>query len=322
VIDLRSDFCAPPTEEIWEAMRSGNEETVAKLELTVAFELGKEAAVLCPTCTAANLAALLALAGRGRAVVVEANAHVLVAEGGGLSDVAGLLPISIGTSDGRPSAEEIEAAVVTREAAIVCLENTHTRAGGTVLDAAATAAVAGAAHKHGATVHLDGARLVNAAAALAVDVSDLTAPVDTVAVSLNKGLCAPYGAVLAGDTETIAAAREHLHRLGAGTVHKAGLLAAAGLVAWEQMRGRLLDDHRRARRLAALLELPEPETNIVMTELPASALPELAARGVLAFAPGGGNVRLVTHRGISDDDVERAAVAIRDLSGARHATGP
>jgi threonine aldolase len=310
VIDLRSDFCAPPTEEMWEAMRSGSEETVPKLELTVAFELGKEAAVYCPTCTAANLAALLALAERGRAVVVEANAHVLVSEGGGISNLAGLLPISIGTSDGRLSAEEVEAAVVTREAAVVCLENTHTRAGGTAFDGAATAAVADAAHKHGARVHLDGARLVNAAAALAVDISELTAPVDSVAVSLNKGLCAPYGAVLAGDAATIDAAREHLHRLGAGTVHKAGLLAAAGLVAWEQMRGRLLDDHRRARRLAELLELPEPETNIVLTDLPASALPGLAARGVLAFAPGDGNVRLVTHRGISDEDVGRAAQAL------------
>jgi threonine aldolase len=296
---------------MWEAMRSGDEATVAKLELTVAFELGKEAAVFCPTCTAANLAALLALGERGRAAVVEANSHVLVAEGGGLSDLAGLLPISIGTSDGRLSAEEVEAAVVTREAAVVCLENTHTRAGGTVLDVAATAAVADAAHKHGASVHLDGARLANAAAALAVDVSELAAPVDTVAVSLNKGLCAPYGAVLAGDASTIAAARDHLHRLGAGTVHKAGFFAAAGLIAWEQMRGRLLEDHRRARELAALLGLAEPETNIVTTELPASALSDLAARGVLAFAPGRGNVRLVTHRGISDADVERAAAIAR-----------
>jgi len=310
VIDLRSDFCAPPTDAMWAAMRDGSEETVAKLELTVGFELGKEAAVFCPTCTAANLAALMALGERGRAAIVEANAHVLVSEGGGIHELARFLPITIATVDGRLSPEEVEAAVVTRNAAVVCLENTHTRAGGTVLDSDTTAALARVAHKHGASVHLDGARLVNAAAALAVDISELTAPVDTVAVSLNKGLCAPYGAVLAGDAETIAAAREHLHRLGAGTVHKAGLLAAAGLVAWEQMRGRLLDDHRRARRLADLLGLPAPETNIVLTELPATALPELAARGVLAFAPGEGRVRLVTHRGISDDDVERAARAL------------
>jgi threonine aldolase len=309
VIDLRSDYCAPPTEEMWEALRSGGEESVAKLEQTVAFELGKEAAVLCPTCTAANLAALLVLGERGRAAIAEANAHVLVAEGRGISELAGLLPVPISSADGRLSPDEVEAAVVTRAAAIVCVENTHTRAGGTVLDGSATAALAAAAHKHGAKVHLDGARLPNAAAALAVDISELAAPVDTVSVSLNKSLCAPYGAMLAGDARTIAAAREHLHRLGGGTVHKDWLLAAAGLVAWEQMRGRLVEDHRRARRLAELIGLPAPETNIVATELPASALPELEQRGVLALAPGDGNVRLVTHCGISDDDVERAAEA-------------
>ena len=311
MIDLRSDYCAPPTEEMWAAMRTGSERTVTELELAVAFELGKEAAVFCPTCTAANLAALLALGERGRAAIMEASAHVLVAEGGGLSELAGLLPVPVAAPGGRLTADEVEAAVVTRQAAVVCLENTHTRAGGTVLDAKTTADVAAAAHKHGARVHLDGARLANAAEALGVDLGELTAPVDTVAVSLNKGLCAPYGAVLAGDATTIAAAREHLHRLGARTVHKAGMLAAAGLVAWEQMRGRLADDHRRARRLAELLGLPAPETNIVTTPLPASALPRLADRGVLALAPGGGNVRLVTHRAISDDDVERAAAALR-----------
>lgn len=310
MIDLRSDFCAPPTDEMWAAMRSGAEETVAKLELTVAFELGKEAGVFCPTCTAANLAALLALGERGRAAVVEAEAHIQVAEGGGISELAGLRPFSIAST----TADEVEAAVVTREAAVLCLENTHTRAGGTVLDVAATAAVAGAARKHGARVHLDGARLVNAAAALAVDVGELTAPVDTVAISLNKGLCAPYGAVLAGEAAVVARAREHLHRLGAGTVHKAGLLAAAGLVAWERMRSRLGEDHERARALAELLGLPQPETNIVITGLPASALPELERRGVLALAPGGGNVRLVTHRGISDEDVAPAAAAVAKTS--------
>ena len=310
MIDLRSDFCAPPTDEMWQAMRSAGEASVAKLEQTVAFELGKEAAVFCPTCTAANLAALLALGHRGRTAIVEAHAHVVVGEGGGIANIAGLLPLSLATSGAGLTADEVEAAVVTREAAVVCLENTHTRAGGTVRDAAATAALTAAARKHGAKVHLDGARLPNAAAALGIDISGLSEPVDTVAVSLNKGLCAPYGAVLAGDSETIAAAREHLHRLGAGTVHKDWLLAGAGLVAWEQMRSRLVDDHRRARRLAKLLGLPAPETNIVMTQLPASALPELEHRGVLAFAPGGGSVRLVTHRGISDDDVERAAATI------------
>jgi threonine aldolase len=316
VIDLRSDFCAPPTEEMWAAMRFGDERTVQKLELTVAFELGKAAGLFCPTCTAANLAALLALGAPGRAAVVEAASHIHVAEGGGLSAVARLLPVSVTAVDGVLSPDEVEAAVVMRQAAIVCLENTHTRAGGAVLDAATTAAIAGAARKHGASVHLDGARLVNAAAALAVDIGELTAPVDSVAISLNKGLCAPYGAVLAGDAAMIAAARAHLHRLGGGTVHKAGVLAAAGLIAWERMRSRLVEDHERARRLATLLGLPAPDTNIVMTELPPSALPELERSGVLAFAPGGGRVRLVTHLGIDDSAVERAAEAVAAVAAA------
>src|SRR5262249_9754845 len=118
VIELRSDFCAPPTDAMWEAMRSAGEESVGKLELTVAFELGKEAAVFCPTCTAANVAALLALGERGRAAIVEAEAHIHVAEGGGLSQLAGLLAIPVATPDGRLSADEVEAAVVTREAAL------------------------------------------------------------------------------------------------------------------------------------------------------------------------------------------------------------
>jgi len=317
VIDLRSDFCAPPTEEMWAAMRLGDERAVEKLELTVAFELGKEAGLFCPTCTAANLVALLALAEPGRGAVVEAASHIHVAEGGGLSAVARLLPVSVTARDGSLSPDEVETAVVMRQAAIVCLENTHTRAGGKVLDAATTAAIAGAARKHGASVHLDGARLVNAAAALAVDIGELTAPVDSVAVSLNKGLCAPYGAVLAGDAAMVAAARGHLHRLGGGTVHKAGVLAAAGLIAWERMRSRLLEDHDRARRLATLLGLPAPDTNIVLTELPASTLPELERGDVLALAPGGGKVRLVTHRGIGDRDVERAAEAVAAVAAVQ-----
>jgi threonine aldolase len=150
--------------------------------------------------------------------------------------------------------------------------------------------------------------LPNAAVALGVPLAELAAPVDTVALSLNKGLCAPYGALLAGDEPVVAEARRRLVQLGGGTVHKEGIFAAAGLVALGLV-DRLAEDHRRARRLAELLGLPAPATNIVMTERPASALPELEQRGVLALAPGGGNVRLVTYRGISDDDVERAVLA-------------
>lgn len=287
MIDLRSDFCAPPTDEMWSAMRSGSERTVAELERRGAELLGKEAALLCPTCSAANLVGVLALSRPGQRAAIDEHAHIVVNEGDWLSAVAGLETTALGT-----------------DADVVCLENTHTRRGGTVLSVEETASLAATAPRS----HLDGARLPNAAVALRVPLAELAAPVDTVALSLNKGLCAPYGALLAGDGAVIDEARRRLKQLGGGTVHKEGILAAAGLVALGLV-DRLAEDHRRARRLAELLGLPAPETNIVMTERPASALPELEQRGVLAFAPGGGNVRLMTYRGISDDDIERAVHA-------------
>jgi threonine aldolase len=296
VIDLRSDFCAPPTEEMWEAMRAAEigwpapdgPDTVAELERRGAELLGKEAGLFTATCSQANLVALLALSSPGDRVALAPASHVIVNEGGWLTEVTRLVPV--GLDD---------------EARLSILENTHTYSGGTVLSSARTRELAARAER----VHLDGARLPNAAVAEGVSPAELAAPAETVALSLNKGLCAPYGALLAGPAETIAGARRHLRQLGGGTVHKAAVLAAAGLVALGLVE-RIADDHRRARGLAELLGLPPPETNLVLTELDEPSLPDLAARGVLAFAPGGGHVRLVTHRGIGDADVEQAAEAV------------
>jgi threonine aldolase len=285
---------------MWAAMRAapfgwaaaGEDETVNELERRVAALLGKEAGMFVTTCTAANLAAVVALGEPGQRVAIDADAHILVNEGGWLTELARLEPVA-------PDAP----------AEIVCLENTRTRAGGTILTVAETAARA----SRGDRVHLDGARLANAAVALGVPLAELAAPADTVAFSLNKGLCAPVGSVLAGDAETIAAARTVLRRIGAATIHKAGILAAAGIVALDLI-DRLADDHRRARRLAELLGLPAPETNLVLSDLPAAALPPLAALGVLALAPDGARVRFVTHRAIGDADIEAAAAAIRAIT--------
>lgn len=297
IVDLRSDFCAPPTDEMWTAMRAaeigwhvaGGRDTVGELELQSAELLGKEDALLTATCTQANLLALLALSTPGEHVAVEPDAHVLVNEGDWLTHVTRLVPVAPGDA-----------------APLAILENTHTRSGGTVRLPVRPQA---------ARVHLDGARLPNAAVALGVPLADLAACADTVALSLNKGLCAPYGAILAGPAEAIAAAREHQRRLGGASVHKAGILAAAGLVALTLIE-RLAEDHERARRLAELLGLPEPETNIVLTRLDADELPQLAGLGVLAIAPDGRRVRLVTHRGISDRLIVEAAAAIEKLSSA------
>jgi threonine aldolase len=296
MIDLRSDICAAPTDAMWEAMRTarlgwatyGEDENVRELERRGAKLLGKEAAVLVPTCTLANLAALLALTKPGDRVAIDSDQHIVVNEGDWLTEVARL--------------------EVGEPAAVVCIENTHTRRGGTVLSPGETAELAARAPRS----HLDGARLANAAVALGVPLAALAVPVDTVALSLNKGLCAPFGTILAGTVKTIAAARVHLKRLGGGTLHKAGIFAAAGLLALE-MIDRLAEDHRRARDLARLIGAEEPQTNIVAADLGPDAVERLESRGVRAMQFDG-RTRFVTHRLISDDDVARAADAVRSES--------
>lgn len=328
MIDLRSDLHAPPTEEMWDAMRSarlgwathGEDPSVNELQERVAGLLGKEAAIWVPTCGMANLVALLTIAPRGSSVVLEAASHVLTSEAMGIEAIAGLEPRSLWARDGRLDPAEVEALIVEARASMLVLENSHTRAGGTVLTPELTAELSGAAQRHGAYVHLDGARLFNAAVALAIPPAELAAPVNTVAVSLNKGLCAPMGTILAGRREVIELAHRTLRRLGGASVHKAGIAAAAALVALDTLVERLADDHRRARELGALLQkIPglelepgEIETNIVLVDVSGTELdPEeflrlLAERGVLGMVRDTSRVRFVTHRLIDDADVARA----------------
>jgi threonine aldolase len=339
-IDLRSDLHAQPTDEMWEAMRAaplgwatyGEDPSVNELQERVAALLGKEAALWVPTCGMANLVALLTIAPRGSTVVLESSSHVLTSEAMGIEEIAGLEPRSLWAEDGRLDPVEVEELIVEAGATMLVLENTHTRAGGTVLTPELTAELAGTAQRHDAYVHLDGARLFNAAVALDIPVRELAAPVNTVAISLNKGLCAPMGSILAGRTKVIELAHRTLRRLGGASVHKAGIAAAAALVALDTLVERLADDHRRARELAALLqEVPglevrpaEIETNIVLvdvtgTELdPDEFLRLLAERGVLGLERDTSRVRFVTHRLIGDADVSRAAERVA-LALAEHA---
>jgi threonine aldolase len=331
-IDLRSDALAPPTDAMWEAMQAaslgwattGEDPSVNELQERVASLLGKEAGLWVPTCGMANLVALLTIAPRGSTVVLEASSHVLTSEAMGIEEIAGLEPWSLWAEDGRLDPAEVEEAIIDTGALMLVLENTHTRAGGTVISPELTAELAAAAQSHGAYVHLDGARLFNAAVALGVPVAELAARANTVAVSLNKGLCAPMGAILAGRTQVIELAHETLRRLGGASVHKAGIAAAAALVALDTQVDRLADDHRRARELGALLqqipglevEPAEIETNIVLVDVNATELyPEeflrlLAERGVLGLERDTTRIRFVTHRLIGDDDVARAAELI------------
>jgi threonine aldolase len=327
---------------MWEAMRAapvgwatiGEDPSVVALQERMAALLGKEAALWVPTCGMANLIALLAIAPRGSAVVLEASSHVLTSEAMGIELVAGLEPVSLWSENGRLAPVEVDEQLVEFGAKTLVLENTHTRAGGTVLSSELTAALAEVAVRHDAYVHLDGARLFNAAVAQRVSVGQLAAAVNTVAVSLNKGLCAPMGAILAGSAHVLEFAQQALRRLGGASVHKAGLAAAAALVALDTLVDRLADDHRRARELAAALgEVPgleirpaEVETNIVLVDVAGTGLdPEtflrlLAEREVLALERDTSRVRFVTHRGIGDAEVARAAEAVAGVARASHAS--
>jgi len=335
-IDLRSDLHAAPTDEMWDAMRSaklgwatyGEDPSVNELQERMAALLGKEAAIWVPTCGMANLVALLTIAPRGSTVVLESESHVLMSEAMGIEEIAGLEPRSLWAKDGRLDPEDVEELIVETGATMLVLENTHTRAGGTVMDAELTLQLAAAAQSHGAYVHLDGARLFNAAVALGVPIQVLAAPANTVAVSLNKSLCAPMGTILAGRKPVIALAHETLRRLGGASVHKAGIAAAAALVALDTLVDRLADDHRRARELGALLaEIPglevwpaEIETNIVLVDVagtglyPDEFLPLLAEHGVLALERDTSRIRFVTHRLIGDGDIARVAEVVAALA--------
>lgn len=338
MIDLRSDLLSLPTEEMWAAMRSadlgwatyGEDASVELLEERAADLLGQERAVWVPTCGMANLVALLVLAERGQRAVVEAAAHLLTSEGMAISEIAGLEPVPVWAPDGRLDPARVEEALVEEHAALLALENTHTRAGGTVLSVERTRELVATARRHGARVHLDGARLPNAAAALGVEPRALAGGVDSVAMSLNKGLGAPFGCVLAGSRELVARARVRLHQLGGATVHRAGIAAAAALVGLERFPNGLLEDHRRARllgeRLASIeglrLDPAVVETNIVLVDVtgagwePAPFVAELAKRGVRALERDGSRVRFVTHRLIGDAEIEDVVSAVADLLGA------
>lgn len=339
-IDLRSDLCSVPTDEMWDAMRKaelgwpkfGEDRSLNELCERVATLLGKAAATWVPTCGMANLAAMLTFCQPGDHVVLEAASHVLSSEGMGIREIARLETCPIWAADGRLEPAAVEELVEERNAALLILENTHTRAGGTVLSAELTEALAATAKRHYCRVHIDGARLVNASVALGTPLADLAAPANSVAFSLNKGLSAPFGAMLAGSEAVVERAELMLLRLGGATMHRAGIAAAAGLVALDTMIDRIADDHHRARALAELLAAvpgltvrpATVETNIVLVDVAGTGLDApmlvglLDAAGVRVMERDASRIRLVTHRLIGDEDVARAAAIVAEVV-ERHA---
>ena len=330
-IDLRSDTVTRPDEAMREAMARaevgddvyGEDPSVNRLQERAAALLGKEAALFVPSGTMANQVAIRAHTEPGDALIAGHSAHSYLYESGGAAALSGVQPVIVG-EDGFFDADELRAAIFPADdhfprTRLVCLENTHNRSGGRVFPLDAQQRIAALARESGLRLHLDGARLFNAAVASACDPAELAAPHDSVSFCLSKGLGAPVGSLLAGSREFIARAHRFRKMFGGG-MRQAGILAAAGLHALDHGIKRLADDHANARRLAeGLAALPgaellrEPETNIVLfsvADVP-GFVRATRERGVWINAIGPERLRAVTHRDVSAADVEDALEVIR-----------
>jgi threonine aldolase len=335
VIDLRSDTVTWPTAEMRQAMASaevgddvyGEDPTINRLEELGAQKVGKEAALFVPSGTMSNLVALLAHTRPGEEIIVGAGAHIYYNEVGGLARIAGVLPRLIDDGDGVFTAAAIKSAfrppnIHYPETRLICLENTHNRAGGAVTPAVNMREIYDLARENGLLVHLDGARIFNAAVAAGCPVTDFTRSADSVSVCLSKGLSAPVGTLLAGTGDFVARARRSRKLLGGG-MRQAGVLAAAGIVALERMVDRLADDHANARRLAGglavipgiILDSWRVQTNIVSYDLEGITdgefLRRLRDRDVLAGSPAPQRIRMVTNRMVGAAEIETALQAVR-----------
>ncbi len=337
MLDFRSDTVTRPTHAMRRAMAEAEvgddvfleDPTVNALQQEVAALLGFEAALWVPSGTMGNAVALRVLGEAGQEVLLDERSHVVRYELGGLAVLSGLMPRTVRTPDGLLTAEHVRAALSPRayyksDLGLVSLEATQNLAGGVVQEVAAMREVIAAAHEAGLRVHVDGARLWNAAVALGVPPRDLVAGADTVMVALSKGLCAPAGSLVASSAENVERARRVRKQLGGG-MRQVGILAAAGLVAIRTMIPRLADDHAHARLLADALatcrgvRVAPQRTNIVVATLDGRRAADVAAalktRGVLISAMDATTIRLVTHHDVARADCEQAATALRAVLG-------
>ena len=333
------DTSTLPTQDMLDAIASarlgddvyGLDPTVNELEAVAAGLMGKEAAVLMPSGTMANLAAVLSWTRPADEVVVEAEAHLVYYEAGGISAVAGCIPLGVPGERGVLRAEEVERHLRRPDqhyphTSLLCVENTHNRAGGTVTPVAVMKELRELCDARGLALHVDGARIFNAAVALDIPAADLVADADSVSFALSKGLSAPVGALLGGTAEFVGRARRARKMLGGG-MRQAGVIAAAGLVALRTGIGRLREDHEQARQLAArLAALPgltvsPVETNFVMIDTAAwgigaaQLVAELKSHGIAASARPPYTVRFVTHRQVGDAEAGTLVAALREISG-------
>ena len=338
-VDLRSDTVTLPTQEMLEAIVHAElgddvlreDPTVIALEALAAEKVGKESALLVTSGTQANLVSLMAQTQRGDEVILEADSHIYYYEVGGLSAVAGLVPRTLKGHRGVLDPHDVEAAVRPPDihqprTSLICIENTHNRAGGTAVTPRQIESIDEVAKKYGIGVYMDGARIFNAAVALQVDPKQLTRHVDSLMFCLSKGLSAPVGSLVVGSRDFIEKARRIRKMLGGG-MRQAGVIAAPGIIALEKMVDRLREDHDNARRLAdglakidrISIDLPSVQTNIVIFDVGGLNMTgtqftdQLERHGVKALDYGGTLVRMVTHRGIEREDVNRSLEAVKRI---------
>ena len=342
-VDLRSDTVTLPTPEMRAAMAAaevgddvyGEDPSINQLEELAAARMGKEAGIFVPSGTMGNLAAVLSYCGRGDEFILGNLSHTFIFEAGGAAALGGVHPHTLNNQpDGSLILEEIEEAIRPDDvhqpiSRLLVLENTHNRCGGVALSLEYIQAAGDLAHRHGLKLHLDGARIFNAAVALGVEAADLVRAADSVTFCLSKGLSAPVGSVLCGSIEFIHQARRIRKQLGGG-MRQAGVLAVAGIVALETMVDRLGEDHVRAKQLAQglsfvpglVLDPGTPYTNMIFLSLdddvPLSASDvagQIKDRGVRVGVVSARRFRLVTHYWIDDPGIDLAIQAFKEVLG-------
>jgi len=330
IIDLRSDTVTQPTPSMRKALAEaevgddvfGEDVTVNRLEKMAAERMGKEAALFVASGTMANIVSQMSHCGRGDEMIIGDQSHIFFYEQGGSAAIGGIHPRTLPNQpDGTLPIQEIEAAIRPADihfpkTRLIVLENTHNRCGGAPIDIKYLKAVRDVARAHGLAVHVDGARIFNAAISLGVDTRDLVAPADSVGFCLSKGLAAPVGSVVCGTDDFILEARRIRKMLGGG-MRQAGILAAAGIVSLNEMIDRLAEDHANAQLLAwGLADMNglsiQPErvrTNMVYVEvtqkdMPSTALAKkLETEGVQLLPVGPNKLRAVTHYHVTSDDI-------------------
>jgi len=340
-IDLRSDTVTRPTPEMREAMAEAevgddvyrDDPTVNRLEELAAQMLGKEAAIFVPSGTMGNLIALLVHCQRGEEVIVGNQSHIYLNEAGGMSALGGIQPYPIpNQKDGTLLLEDILASIRTEDVhhpitRLICLENTQNICGGVPLTPVYTRQVGELVHRNELLLHIDGARIFNAAVAQDVSIKDLVEPADSVMFCLSKGLAAPIGSMLVGTHKFIARAR-HIRKMLGGGMRQVGIVAAAGIISLEKMVNRLADDHVRAKKLAdglrqvggLIVDEGSPYSNMVYMNLAEEVkidsrqiCEKMQSLGLLLDAENARRFRLVTHYWISDHAVEKTISAFREI---------